>query len=132
MHITERIEEKLPDISVKEQTDVYCFLYDLQKTPYFDDILEQYRKWDSLSVDINKCFSRLGNSTTGCIARTYQRSQYFNDALQDKIDIALKQIPNLNMEESLADMGLLTGYAGEGMLRLTEYRQMNNSWIFLL
>jgi hypothetical protein len=74
----------------------------------------------------------LGDSEIGGIARMYQRSRYFNNTLQDKIDIALKQIPSLDMEKAPAGTGLLSGYAGEGMLRLTVLNQANISWMQLL
>jgi hypothetical protein len=133
--IIERIEEKLSDISIKEQTDVYCFLYDLQEIAGFDiciEIMGQCRKWDLQSADICRRFSRLSDSVIGNIIRMYQRSHYFNDALQNEIDLALKHIPDLDMEKPPVDMGFLTGYAGEGLLRLAALQQTNNSWMFLL
>jgi hypothetical protein len=135
--ITERIEEKLLEISIKEQTDVYCFLYDLQRTYGFDScigLLEQCRrKWDLQSSDVTRNFPRLGDSVTGSIARMYQRSWFFNDTLHGEIDNALKQIPDLDMDKLPVGMGLLAGYAGEAMLRLTDLNQTNNSsWMLLL
>ncbi|MDR3141453.1 MAG: hypothetical protein LBU37_06985 [Tannerellaceae bacterium] len=133
--IIERIEEKLPDISIKEQTDVYCFLHDLQEITGFDsctEIREQCRKWDLQSEDSSRCFPRLSNSVIGNIIRMYQCNHYFNGALQGEIDLALKRIPDLDMEKPPVSMGFLTGYAGEGLLRLTALRQTNNSWMFLL
>jgi len=134
--ITAQIGEKLPDISIKEQTDVYCFLHDLQRISGFDScigLLEQCRRiWDLQSSDVTRSFPRLGDSATGNIIRTYQRSRYFNDALQDEIDIALKQISALDMEKDPSDTGLFNGYAGEGMLRLTALNQTNISWMQLL
>jgi hypothetical protein len=134
MRITERIEENLPDIPTEEQTEVYCFLYDLQKIPGFDNcvrLLERCRKWN-LPTNINICFPRLGDSVIGNIIRMYQRNRYFNDDLQGDMDRALKQIPALDIEKPPAAMGLLTGYAGEGLLRMTAIGQTNNSWMFLL
>ena len=133
--ITERIEEKLPDISINEQTDVYCLLHDLQELSGFErciGLLEKCREWDLQSVDDNKCFPRLGDSAIGNIIRMHQRNQYFNNVLQGKIDTALKKIPNLDLEKKTTSMGLFTGYAGEGLLRLTALHQTSNSWMFLL
>jgi hypothetical protein len=135
LRIVGRIEEKLSDISIKEQIDVYCFLHDLQKTAGFDsciEIREQCRKWDLQSADINRCFLRLSNSVIGSIIRMHQRSHYFNDVLQDEIDLTLKHIPDLDMEKPPVSVGFLTGYAGEGLLRLTMLQPTNNSWMFLL
>ena len=122
------IEERLSDIQADEQTDVYCFLqHDLKEIPGFDrcsGLLEQCRK--------NRDFPRLGDSAAGNIIRLYLRKRYFNDASQAEIDIALQQIPALDMEKPPAATGLLTGYAGEGMLRLTALNQTNISWMNLL
>ena len=136
LRIAARIAEKLPDISIQEQTDVCCFLHDLQNIPGFDNcigLLEQCRRnWDLQTPDITRSFPRLGDSVISNIIRMYQRGLYFNDALQDEIDIALKQIPALDMEKTPAATGLLSGYAGEGMLRLTALNQANISWMKLL
>jgi hypothetical protein len=135
LRITALIENKLPDIPVEEQTDIYCFLHDLQKISGFDScigLLEQCRKWNLQSTETNSCFPRLGDSATGSIVRLYQRSRYFNNALQGEIDIALKQIPDLDIEKPPVGTGLLTGYAGEGLLRLAALNQTDTSWMILL
>jgi hypothetical protein len=136
LRITALMEESLPDIPAGEQSDVYCFLHDLRRISGFEScigLLEQCRReWDLSSADVCRSFPRLGDSEIGGITRMYQRSRYFNDTLQDKIDIALKQIPGLDMEKAPAGTGLLTGYAGEGMLRLTALNQANISWMQLL
>jgi hypothetical protein len=135
MHITEQIKDQLTDISEEEQADVHCFLHDLHEISGFEmcgRLLEQCRRWDFLSVDISKCFSRLGDSDTGNIIRKYQCGRYFNDALQGDIDVALRQISDLDTEKPPAAMGLLNGYAGEGLLRLTALGQTNMLWMQLL
>lgn len=136
IHIVKLIEENLPDISTEERTDVYCFLYDLQKISDFDrctGLLEQCRRiWDLQSPNTILSFPRLGDSTTGNIIRSYQSEQYFNDSLQYEMNTALKQIPALNMEKPPVDTGLLNGYAGEGMLRLAASGQTGYSWMYLL
>jgi hypothetical protein len=133
MCITNWIEAKLPDIPAEEQIDIYCFLYDLNEISGFNvpiRFLEQFREQ---SADISRSFSRLGESVIGNIARMYQHFHYFNDDdLQDKIDIALKRIPNLDMDNRPVNMGLLIGYAGEGLLRLTALDPTNISWMQLL
>jgi hypothetical protein len=133
LRIAKHIEERFSIISIKEQTDVYCFLHDLYKISGFeicDKLLDQCRKWDLSSVD----FPRLGNSAISNIVRLFKNSHYFNDVLplQGEIDVALKQIPDLDMEKPPASMGLLTGYAGEGMMRLTALSQTDKSWMHLL
>jgi hypothetical protein len=136
LRITALIEGKLPDIPSEEQTDVYCFLLDLQKKSGFElceGLLEQCRRiWDLQSADVIRSFPRLGNSATGNIIRTYQHIRYFNDALQYELDNTLTQIPDLDMGKAPAGTGLLTGYAGEALLRLTALGQTNRSWMYLL
>jgi hypothetical protein len=137
LRITALIEEKLPDISITEQPDVYCFLHDLQgiyvETRHIESLMEQCRReWDLQSTDAARNFPRLGDSAVGNIIRAYQRNRYFNYALQGEMDIALKQIPDLDMEKAPAGTGILNGYAGEGMLRLTALDQTNISWMQLL
>jgi hypothetical protein len=131
--IMERIEDRYPDIPLDEQTDIYCFLYDLQKISGFDvstRLLEQYRKQ---SVDIIiRSFPRLGDSAVGNTVRMYQRERYFNEYLQDEINSALRQIPALDIEKPPVSTGLLSGYAGEGLLRLTALDPANVSWMELL
>ncbi len=136
LRITAQIEKNIPDISIKEQSDVYCFLHNLQEISGFDNcvgLLEQcQRKWNLQSSNVSQSFPRLGDSAVSNIICAYLRIRYFNDALQDEIDITLQQIPDLDMEKPPVNMGLLTGYAGEGMLRLAAIRQTNHSWILLL
>ena len=50
----------------------------------------------------------------------------------NKTKLYEKQISNLDMEKAPTDMGLLNGYAGEGMLRLTALDETNMSWVNLL
>jgi hypothetical protein len=135
MRITVLMEEKLPDIPLEEQADVYCFLRDLHQIFGLDiyiQLLEQCRNWNLQSADKNSCFPRLGDTATGNIARMYQCSRYFNNTLQREIEDAFKQIPDLDIEKPPVSTGLLTGYAGEGMLRLTALNPTNVSWLNLL
>ena len=130
-YITELIDRKLSKIPVEEQADVYSFLYDLPKKSNFGNSIDLLERCKVL-VDINKSFSHLGNSAIGRIAHQYQCSKYLNNALFKKNVLTFKQVPKMNMEESPIAMGILSGYAGEGMLRLTALQQINNSWIYLL
>ena len=138
LRIVGYIGEGLVDIPENEQTDVYCFLQDLHnlKISGFDGcnaLLDKCVRMCGLqSVDGIRGFSRLGESAVGNILRMYQCSRYFNDASQDEIGIALKQIPALDMEKAPSGTGLLTGYAGEGMIRLTALKQTDMLWTNLL
>jgi len=59
-------------------------------------------------------------------------AQFNPQPVIDKIDIARKQIVDLDKEKPPISTGLLTGYAGEGMLRLTAIEPSNISWMHLL
>ncbi|WP_456087839.1 hypothetical protein [Parabacteroides sp.] len=135
-YIVELIEKKLPDISVEEQIDVYCFLYDLQKISGFDccfGLLEQCRRiWGVESPNFIQAIPRLQESVVGNVVRVYQHHRYFHEPIQDKIDIVLKQIPDLDMKKPPIGTGLLSGYAGEGMIRLAALDRTNISWMNLL
>ena len=134
MRILALIEENLSVIPSHEQTDVYCFLQDLQDLQTVSiGLLERCRSvWDVQSSDVIRSFSRLGDSVVGNIIRLYQRSRYFNAELQNEFDVGLKQIPALDMEKAPAGSGLLNGYTGEGMKRLTALNRANVSWMELL
>ena len=77
------------------------------------------------SPDFIRDIPRLENSVVGNAVRIYQHHCYLHEPIQDKIDIALKQILNLDMEKSPVGTGLLNGYAGEGMMRLTALDRTN-------
>ena len=68
----------------------------------------------------------------GNFIRAYQCNRYFNDVLQDEFDIALRQIPNLDIGKAPTNAGILNGYSGEGMLRMLALGQANISWMHLL
>lgn len=130
------IGENISNISVSEQTDVFCFLTDLQKISDFDCcniLLENFqRNLNFHFLDIIQSFPRLGDSVITDIVSSYHRNNYFNNTLQCKIDVALKHIPDLDIEKPPIGTGLLNGYAGEGMLRLTVLEQTNMLWMKLL
>lgn len=132
MHISGLIKKKLMDIPIGEQTDVYYFLHDLYKVAAGDVsiwLLEQFRKQ---SKDMMWNHFRLKDSTIVSIIRMYQNNYYYNNPLQDEIEMAIMRIPNLDMRKSPVSMGLLTGYAGEGLLRLAVHDSTNRSWMRLL
>lgn len=129
-HIVRLIEENMAAIPSEEQTDVYGFLFDLQKIAGFescDKLLEECRKWEA-----KKSFRRLGDSAIGHLVRKVQSSRYFDDTEQHETDRILNQIPDLDTEKPPVSTGLLTGYAGEGFLRLEALGKTDHSWTFLL
>ncbi|MCD7976092.1 MAG: hypothetical protein LUG51_02660 [Tannerellaceae bacterium] len=131
-YMIERIEDTQQNIPAEEQPQVYHFLYDLHEILGWNlpnGLLEYY--WE-LVKNTGWNSSRLGNSAISNIIGIYQRKQYFKDVLQDKMNMALTQISKLKMENPLPAMGLLTGYAGEGLVRLTALDAKNVSWMQLL
>ncbi|MDR2913850.1 MAG: hypothetical protein LBV74_03295 [Tannerella sp.] len=104
--IITRIEENIPNLSTTELTDVIRFLHDLQGIEGFDQCAGL----------LDQCW----------------RIPDFNEPSPHEMDIALEQIPNLDLEKVPVSMGLLNGYAGEGLLRLTALAQTNKSWMQLL
>jgi len=131
LRIIELIVEKIPYFSEQEQVDVYCFLQDLQQIRDLDNfsrLLELSHKLNMQTIYIQ----RFGNSPYSNIISMYHRNHYFNVSLQDEIDDALKKIPDLDLEKPPSSLGLLLGYSGEGLLRLTAHKKVNMSWMHLL
>ena len=114
--ILELIEEKLLIIPIAEQTDVYCFLHDIHHISGFADIFKKCNNWD-LS------YPRFGNSTIGNIVR---------ESIQNNLTKIENFQSDLDFEQPPTDMGLINGYAGEGMLRLSAINITNLSWMNLL
>ena len=135
-YITGKIKQNLPDIPEKERTEVYCFQYDLSQIQGFDvetRLIASLREQCRIQLaDNRQSFLRLRDSTVGSIIRIHQRNHYFVCSSHDDNVIALKQIQDLDMGKPSVSMGLLDGYAGEGMLRLTALNQTNLSWMLLL
>jgi len=115
LRIVKHVEVQLSLIPENEQSDVYCFLQDLCQFSEFTELSAKNYKWDL------NC-SRLGNSIVGNVARMYYTQP-------DEIDAVFNQMPDF--EKTLSSMGLLTGYVGEGMLRLSTLKS-NMLWMHLL
>jgi len=115
IRIVNFIEGKLLDIQKKEQADVYGFLSEICRLPdfeHFSPILNNcLLNWDIQSME----FSRFGDSQVGKAAQKYWHN-YYNNHSQT---IETGQITGLNFEKETPKVGLLYGYAGEGMLRLS-------------
>ena len=131
-YIVEKIEDKLSEIDFDDQAEVYCFLLDLQLISGFESCMKLLEKcwitWGLQSMDVLRCFPRLGDSGVGNIVRKYQCGRYFNDELH----VDIERIPVLDMGKAPVSTGFLNGYAGDGMLRLTVLNQMDISWMNLL
>lgn len=104
-YITDQIENKFNTITLEEKTDVIYFLSDLQQISGFE-------KRSSELIE--------------------QLLMIWGAQTSNKTKLCEKQISNLDMEKAPTDMGLLNGYAGEGMLRLTALDETNMSWVNLL
>lgn len=132
--IIERIKEKLPYISNEERIDVYCFLHDLRMSGFNGclNLSKIIQEESLLPVGLNHFCSRLDNSVIGRTVQTFQNKWYFNDIFQEEIDDPLNQLLDLDVKKTPISMGLLTGYSGEGLLRLTTINKMDMSWMTLL
>ena len=135
LKIIDSIEAQITDISMNELADIYIFLYDLLPKPGFEichTLLGRCRDRIIQSRDVRRCFSRTGDSVAGKIASIYQHNLYFSQTQTDVTDNILQQLPDLDMEKMPFVMGLLSGFAGEGMLRLTALNKTDKSWMRLL
>lgn len=102
MRITERIEKNIQAVTLEEWSDVYCFLHDLQTSSDLDISPELFELSQKQVLDISL------------------------------IDSRLKGVVDLDKEKAPVSMGLLTGYAGEGLSRLTALNVIDLSWRRLL
>ena len=132
LHIAACMEKHFSDFSKEEKTDVYCFLYNLNQLPGFivsSDIMNLCR--NSLA-DAIRHIKRLGNCTVGKMAQMFLDNHYLISSLSVETECGLDNLPDLKGLNATNSMGLLTGYAGEGMLRLTSLYQTNREWMYLL
>lgn len=132
MRIMELIEKNQSDVSVEEQTDIYYFLRDLHKIQEGSVkavLLERFRK-QSEAILLNRFIS--DDFSVANMIRMYQSCYYCNNPSYDELDKAIKQTLNQGLWKSPVNMGILTGYAGEGLLRLAALDPINTSWIRLL
>ena len=135
LKIVQNIKERLTDISDSEKMDVFSLLFELQQISGLDicySLMEQYHKWSLQLLDIWWSLPRLGNSAMNNILQQYRINRYLNGIQADKVNVILEQLPDLDMDKPSANMGILNGYTGEGMMRLTSLNQKNISWLSLL
>ena len=128
-----QIESSYADIPEENHWEVYCFLYDLQKVlgfTYSSRLSWMYKKWSASFVDIEKSFLHLSHSMVGDVVRVWQYNRYNNVAL-DNLELTFEQIRDLDVGK-FANMGLLNGLAGEGLLRLAVLDLANIVWMQLL
>lgn len=133
IHIAKEILQKVIENSVSEseQPDVFRFLYELTTLPEYAEkygnILQQCRKWKCVQEpDMKVVFPYMNK-----LQRLYICQNYFNLRLTGEIkkewEKWVETVSNIQ-----TDMGLLKGWAAEGMLHLTLSDRQDNSWLNLL
>lgn len=132
IRIIKRIEENMYLIPSEEWSDVYCFLFDLQIATDLSVSPELWEKSRKQVMDSHQFFPRLGNSVLEDIIRQYLCQRYFKEMSSIEIHKVFELLPPLDRKTLPASMGLLDGYAGEGLLRLTALNRIDPSWMRLL
>ena len=133
IHIADEIAKKISNntVSENEQPDVYRFLHDLTKlTRYAEKYKEIFNKCRELKKiiepDIQKNFPYMNQ-----LQRLYTCQNYFNIDLTEEIDHEWKKWKEKE-NDSIVDMGLLSGWTSNALLHLTLLDNCNVSWINLL
>ena len=122
LRIATYVEENVSKIMAKEQSDVYDFLQNLCRIPSFEIFSHVLKQCQLLNFQTSD-FSRFGNSAVSEIARNHQHNPMQKDETI--------QFLQLDLEKEPVNMGILSGYAGEGMLRLAALNPINQ-WILFL
>ena len=130
LHIIKLIKEKWKSSSIEEQVDIYYFLCSLQKLFIFNPYIESLKKELYYSIKVEYSY-RQTNSFVKNLASIFQCNNY-KDILQSEADNITKHLLNWNIAKSPQDTGLLLGYAGEGLLRLSIINQTRIFWLSLL
>jgi len=127
--IIHRIENN--SVSINEMPDVFRFFHDLIKLPEYREeyttSLQQCREWECIhNPDLQNILPYLDK-----LNRLYISQNYFNLDLTNEIKSEW-----IKWEESdkgtLTDTGLLKGWASKGMLHLTFFHGVDNSWLNIL
>ena len=114
-----------------EQPDVYRFLHDITELPGYADkcnkALQKCRKWECVQKpEVKKLFPYMNQ-----LLRLYACMKYFKMDLTEEIDLEWEDWKEKE-NHSLTDMGLLNGWANEGLLYLSYTRQKDYSLMNLL
>lgn len=135
-YIVNQIEQNFVDISITEQIGVYAFLSDLYGVIAFDKIrLLLNRCATSWNIQLNFDNHNLVDTNQFYLDRISHLYQYNNlckDGSQSELKSLLKQVPELDYQSVPSSSGLLVGYAGEGMMRVTALDPNNVQWLQLL
>jgi hypothetical protein len=133
VHVTDEITQKIEQNTVpeNEQPDVYRFFCDLTTLPEYTNqhhySLQQCKEWECISKpNVQSLFPYLGN-----LQRLHVCQNYFNIDLSEKIGQEWKKWEEMN-NNFQRDMGMLKGWASEGLLYLTSVHPHDISWFNLL
>ena len=132
-HIAHEIARRIKKKTVKanEQPDVFRFLLDLGNLPEYAAKnavpLQQCWEWKCIcEPDIQKIFPYMNT-----LQRLHVCQRYFNKNLTEEIRQEWERRDESD-DKSLINMGLLNGWANEGMLFLTFFNNLDKSWFNLL
>ncbi len=122
-YILKLIEEKIWDVAERYPSDIFSFLYALDKKKQFTDNVKKIM-FRNRSMDHS--FPRLDHSAIGNQIRTYLHRKYetcnnYQDEQQSRDVVDIKN-----------RMGLLNGYAGFGLCLLGQVDDSVNSWMDLM
>lgn len=127
LNIIRKIEMDISEISTEEFPSVIILLSKFKKNGFriSSDLMKSI-------IKVNLDFPYLTDSTVSEFVRKYQRNCCVGDYLHNNVYMDLKKVSDLNKKKQSITTGLLTGYAGEGLLRLTAINKVNISWLNLL
>jgi len=132
-HIAKEIALRIEKNAVpeNEQLDVYRFFRNLTMLSDFAkkyaDTFKLCRQWKCIrKPDISNMFPYMND-----LQRFHICQNYFNLNLTDEIEKEWEEWKE-SEDNLLTDMGLLNGWTNEGLLNLTCFHNLDNSWMQLL
>ncbi len=132
-HIANEVARKITENTIpeNEQPDVYRFFHDLTTLHGYTDqyhySLRQCKEWKCINEpNVQKIFPYMGNLP--CL---YSCQNYFDLDLTEEISQEWEKWKKSD-NNSLIDMGLLSGWTMEGLLHLNSINKLDISWINLL
>ena len=133
MHIVHEIARKIKKKMVpeNEQPDVFRFMHDLVSLPEYAEkyaySLQLCKEWDCIKrPDIQKIFPYLNN-----LLRLNVIQKYFKIDLTEEIRQEWTKWKEADIITT-TNMGLMNGWTAEGLLYLTCFHNIGNSWLNLL
>jgi hypothetical protein len=128
--ILEQISQNINSIPEPEQWDVFSFLSDLNGWAAYANKTENllaycHARWPIIRKP-QEAFQRLGHSRIGERVRNYLCCSYLS------IDFGKSREEKPSWDMKQEEMGLLNGYAGEGLCLLSNLNPKDIAWIGLL